>query len=76
MCYIERKPKNKTRLVVWHTFRSIVKASFEETSITVEFDEIYLINEFKLEAWGVAVNPGKIGDPFCYVVDVSRDDLQ
>ena len=52
------------------TFRSMVTASFEETSITVEFDEIYLINELKLEAWGVAVHP------FCYVVDVSKDDFQ
>lgn len=60
-------------------FRSIVTASFEETSITVEFDEIYLINELKLEgqqARGVAVQPGKAGDPFCYVVDVSKDEFQ
>ena len=54
----------------------MVTASFEETSITVEFDEIYLINELKLEAWGVAVQPGKRRDPFCYVVDVSKDDFQ
>lgn len=65
--------------IVKLTFRSIVTASFEETSITVEFDEIYLINELKLEgqqARGVAMQPGKTGDPFCYVVDVSKDDFQ
>ena len=76
---VDTLPTEGDVTIVKLTFRSIVTASFEETSITVEFDEIYLINELKLEgqqARGVAMQPGKTGDPFCYVVDVSKDDFQ
>lgn len=74
--YILSTAQNPT--IVNLIFKSIVTPSLEETSITVEFDEIYLINELKLEglqAQGVAVQPGKTGAPFCYVIDVCKDEF-
>ena len=62
--------------IVNFSFKSITEPSFEETSITVEFDDIYLINELKLQglvSTRVGVKPGKVGTPFCYVIDVSKD---
>ena len=76
---MDTRPTEGDVTIVNLAFRTIVAPSFEETSITVEFDEIYLINELKLEgqhARGVAVQPGKTGVPFCYVVDVSKDEFQ
>lgn len=59
-------------------FTSIGRASLEETSIILEFDEVYLINELRLEGRpsGMPTTTWKAGDPFCYMVDVSRDLYQ
>ena len=64
--------------VVNLAFTSIGRASLEETSITIEFDEVYLINELRLEGCpsGMPTTTWKAGDPFCYMVDVSRDLYQ
>ena len=62
--------------IINYTFKAIVDPSFEETSITVEFDEIYLINELKLEgkvSMKYPTKPGKAGAPFSYTINGSRD---
>ena len=45
---VDTRPTEGDVKIVNFAFRSIVEPSFEETSITVEVDEIYLINELKL----------------------------